>query len=52
MQREKEGIGLLPLFVSLGGCLHVGCLRLFFFLSACLEYVLLALCEQARDEGV
>lgn len=31
MQGEKDGTGLFPLFVSPGGCLHVGCLRAFFF---------------------
>lgn len=34
MQGGKEGIGLLPLFVSPGACLHVVYLRVFF--SFCL----------------
>lgn len=48
MQREKEGIGLLPLFVSLGGCLHVGCLRLFFFPFCLLRICLVSIVRTSQ----
>lgn len=43
MQGEKERIGLLPLFVSRGDCLHVGCLSFGVFFSSLLRRCLVSI---------